>query len=60
MVRMRYDQRTRDYVQRRTEQGLTKAEIMRCLKRYIAREVLPHIREALPQPEAASTTANAA
>ncbi|WP_460854185.1 IS110 family RNA-guided transposase [Nocardioides montaniterrae] len=47
MVRMRYDQRTRDYVARRTEQGLTKREIMRCLKRYVARELLPLIREAL-------------
>lgn len=36
---MRYDPRIRDYVQRRTKQGLTKKEIMRCLKRYIVREV---------------------
>ncbi|MFI5427051.1 transposase [Aeromicrobium sp. UC242_57] len=50
MVRMRYDERTRAYVQRRTTQGLTKPEIMRCLKRYIARELLPVIREALAQP----------
>jgi transposase len=39
LTRMRYDPRTRDYVQRRTKQGLTKIEIMRCLKRYIVREV---------------------
>jgi hypothetical protein len=31
--------RTRAYVERRTKQGLDKKEIMRCLKRYIAREV---------------------
>ena len=36
---MRYDPRTRAYVDRRTKQGLTKKEIIRCLKRYIAREV---------------------
>jgi transposase len=30
---------TRGYVQRRTEQGKTTAEIIRCLKRYIAREL---------------------
>ena len=50
MVRMRYDQRTRDYVAKRTEQGLTKREIMRCLKRYIVRELLPLIRDALAEP----------
>ena len=36
---MRYDPRTRAYVERRTKQGLSKKEIMRCLKRYIVREV---------------------
>jgi transposase len=39
LVRMRYDQRTRAYVTRRTAQGLSKKEIMRCLKRYIARDI---------------------
>jgi transposase len=38
-VRMRFDPRTRDYVERRTKEGLSKKEIMRCLKRYVAREV---------------------
>ena len=33
---------TRAYVDRRTAQGLSKKEIMRCLKRYVAREVYPH------------------
>ncbi|TYL44920.1 IS110 family transposase, partial [Nocardioides sp. BGMRC 2183] len=37
--RMRHDERTRDYVARRTEQGLSKRRIRRCLKRYIAREL---------------------
>lgn len=50
MVRMRYDQRTRDYVQRRTAEGMARREIMRCLKRYVARELLPLIREALDKP----------
>jgi hypothetical protein len=36
---MRHDERTRAYVDRRTTQGLSKKEIMRCLKRYIVREV---------------------
>lgn len=60
MVRMRYDQRTRDYVARRTAQGLTKREIMRCLKRYVARELLPLIREALSEPNTSSGTQIAA
>ena len=34
---MRTDQRTRDF--RRTEDGLSKREVMRCLKRYVAREI---------------------
>jgi hypothetical protein len=33
------DERTRTYVARRTEEGKTKKEIIRCLKRYIAREI---------------------
>ncbi|NNH76091.1 IS110 family transposase [Nocardia uniformis] len=39
LVRMRYDQRTRAYIERRTAQGLSKKETMRCLKRFVAREV---------------------
>ena len=39
IVRMRYHAPTRAYVERRTAQGLSKAEIIRCLKRYVAREV---------------------
>jgi transposase len=38
-VRMRCDPRTREYVMRRTGEGLSKPEILRCLKRYIAREI---------------------
>jgi transposase len=39
VVRMGSDERTREYVVRRTAEGKSKWEIMRCLKRYIAREV---------------------
>jgi transposase len=39
LVRMRHDERTRAYVERRTGEGLSKKEIMRCLKRFVAREV---------------------
>lgn len=41
--RMRHDERTRTYVTRRTEQGLSKPRIRRCLKRYIAREIYRHL-----------------
>jgi transposase len=41
LVRMRWDPRTVAYVQRRTTDGRTKREIIRCLKRYVAREVFP-------------------
>jgi hypothetical protein len=33
------DQRTKDYIARRTADGLSNLEIVRCLKRYLAREV---------------------
>jgi transposase len=39
LCRMRHHDRTRAYVARRTAQGLSKKEIMRCLKRYVVREV---------------------
>jgi transposase len=39
LARMRRDQRTHEYVARRTQEGKGKREIIRCLKRYVAREV---------------------
>jgi transposase len=38
-VRMRWHQPTLDYVARRTAQGLSKKDIIRCLKRFVAREI---------------------
>lgn len=46
IVRMRHRQPTRDYVERRTAEGLSKRQIIRCLKRYTAREVF----KDLPRP----------
>jgi transposase len=51
IVRMRRHQPTLDYIQRRTAEGLTKREIIRCLKRYIAREIYA----ALPRTPPATT-----
>jgi transposase len=51
VVRLRYHQPTKDYMARRLAQGKTKAEVIRCLKRYVAREVftlLQHPRHAAP------------
>ena len=48
LVRMGCHQETKDYVARRSAEGKTKAEIMRCLKRYIAREVFPHLLATAP------------
>ena len=39
VTRMSYDQRTKDYVGKRKRDGKSKKEAIRCLKRYIAREV---------------------
>jgi transposase len=39
VVRLRWHQPTCDYLARRTKEGLSKREIIRCLKRYVAREV---------------------
>ncbi len=39
ITRMSSDPRTRRYVERRTKEGLSKKEIIRVLKRYVARDV---------------------
>lgn len=47
VCRLRYCPKTRAYAERRTTEGKTKKEIMRCLKRYIAREVYATLRADL-------------
>jgi transposase len=46
LCRMRWDPRTRAYVERRTTEGLSKKDIIRCLKRMIARELYYVLRPA--------------
>ena len=46
ITRMSSHPPTRAYVERRSQQGLSKTEIIRCLKRYVAREVYRHLRPA--------------
>lgn len=45
LSRMRWDLRTRAYVERRTAEGLSKKDIIRCLKRLTAREVYYVLRQ---------------
>ena len=45
IVRLQYDTRTKAYMKRRIGEGMTKAEVIRCLKRYVAREVFRILRE---------------
>jgi transposase len=52
LTRMVCDPRTRTYIDRRMSEGLTKKEAIRCLKRYVAREIYNH----LPRPQLALDT----
>jgi len=47
IVRMAHHQPTRDYVARRIAQGRTKMEIIRCLKRYVARQLYRLIHDTV-------------
>ena len=53
VTRMRFRRPTIDYVGRRMGEGKTKAEIMRCLNRYVARELFGLLRK----PSAAASKA---
>jgi len=57
MTRLAHDPRTKAYAARRTAEGKTKKEIIRCLKRYIAREIYnalcrPQRPSKAPAPQA--------
>ncbi len=43
LTRMSVDAETRNYVRRRRAEGLSTREIMRCLKRYVARQTFKHL-----------------
>ena len=57
IVRMRAHRPTIDYVRRRTAEGKSKREIIRCLERFVAREIFGHLcrapRAACPEQMAA-------
>jgi len=54
IVRMRFHQPTIDYVTRRTAEGLSKRDIIRCLKRYVIREVYHLVVPAKNVPQITS------
>jgi transposase len=55
LTRARSDQTTRDYLDRRTTEGKTRREAIRCLKRYIAREICHLITQPNPAEHALRT-----
>ena len=44
IVRLRFDDRTKKYMERRISEGMSKLETIRCLKRYVARELFPILK----------------
>lgn len=60
IVRMRHHEPTRAYVERRTAEGRTKREIIRCIKRYIAREIYQNLPPAARSKPIPDTTQQAA
>ena len=57
LVRMTHDPETRDYVNKRTAQGLTTREIRRILKRYLARRIYRTLEANHPHPTTHQTAA---
>lgn len=43
LIKMGTDERTKAYVAKRAAEGMSKLEIMRCLKHFVAREVFAHL-----------------
>ena len=56
IARLRWDLRTRAYIDRRVSEGKTRREAIRCLKRYVARELYDLIART-PQPASRTSTA---
>ena len=48
VVRLRHDPRTRTYMERRRGEGMSKAEVIRCLKRHVARKVFALLTGLMP------------
>ncbi len=52
IARLRWDTTTKDYIARREADGKTRREAIRCLKRYVAREI--HQIITRPEPQTAT------
>jgi transposase len=52
--RLTWDKRSTAYMQRRLAEGKTKKEVIRCLKRYVARELYRELCQMNAQPSAPS------
>jgi transposase len=46
LVRLRYHEPTKECMSRRVSEGMTKLEVIRCLKRYVARQICPILRSS--------------
>jgi transposase len=53
VVRLRWHPPTRAYLAQRTRQGLSRREVIRCLKRYLAREVFAALQPPTAMAEPA-------
>ena len=51
LSRMKHDGRTKAYVEKRTAEGKSKKEIIRCLKRYVANEAYRALLDPMKAPE---------
>jgi transposase len=57
LTRLRWDPHTRAYLDRRISDGKSRREAIRCLKRYVARELYPLLQAAGTPTNPAATTA---
>jgi transposase len=57
LVRMMSDTRTKNYIARRRAEGKSTKEIIRCIKRYIAREIYNQLIHPQPAPDAGALRA---
>lgn len=53
VTRIGRDKKTQEYMARRQSEGKSNTEIVRCLKRYVAREVYHALKATKPEPAAA-------
>ncbi len=50
LVHLSHDLRTREYMHRRTREGMSKPEVIRCLKRYVVREIYSALKVSSRMP----------